>query len=352
MVELMSFVRSLLSLPGISGYESPVREFISQEWSGLVDELKTSKVGSLSGLRRGTGKAPRPSLLITAHMDAIGFMVSNVKDGFLQISNIGGIDPRVLPGVPVMVHGRRDLPGVLALNPAQQSAGKKSESSITLENLVVDIGLSPVQVTKLVNIGDPISFNTHPVELEGGYLSGHSLDNRISIGALTVCLSELSGTGQYWDVWALASVQEEINLGGAATSTFELNPDIAVILDTTYARSPGAEGWEFFELGGGPTLGLGANIHPYLGRRFQEIADRSNIPCKVEPMPIDSQTDAWAVQVSNSGVPCMVIGIPIRYMHTPVEMAMLDDIRMTGRLLAEFIRTLEPDFLSRITWED
>ena len=111
MVELMSFVKSLLSLPGISGYETPVREFISQEWSGLVDELKTSKVGSLSGLRRGTGKAPRPSLLITAHMDAIGFMVSNVKDGFLQISNIGGIDPRVLPGVPVMVHGRRDLPG-------------------------------------------------------------------------------------------------------------------------------------------------------------------------------------------------------------------------------------------------
>jgi len=352
MFDLMSFVKSLSSLPGISGYESPVKEIISREWIGLVDDLKTSKVGSLQGLRRGTGKSPRPSVLIAAHMDAIGLMVSNLKDGFLQVTNIGGIDPRVLPGTPVIVHGKRPLPGVIAWNPIYQSSDKRTEPAIMLESLVVDIGLAPSQVTKLVNIGNPISFDTPPVVLEGGYLCGHSLDNRVSIGALTACMNELAGTGQYWDVWALASVQEEINLGGAATSTFEIDPDIAIILDTTYGKSPGTDGWEFFELGAGPTLGLGANIHPYLHRRIQQVADRSNIPCKVEPMPTDSLTDAWAVQVTRSGVPCMVLSIPIRNMHTPVELGMLDDIRLTARLLTEFILDLEPDFLFRITWDD
>jgi endoglucanase len=352
MFDLMNHVKSLSSLPGISGYESPVREFISQEWISLVDELKTSRVGSLHGLKHGTGKSPRPTMLITAHMDAIGLMVSDIKDGFLYVTNVGGIDARVLPGLPVLVHGRRQLPGVLALNPIHRFAENHGESSITLKSLVVDIGLAPAQVKNLVSVGDPVSFDTQPVEMEGAYISGHSLDNRISIGALTLCLRELAGIGHYWDVWAVASVQEEINLGGAATSTYEIDPDIAIILDTTYGKSPLTDGWEFFELGAGPTLGLGANIHPYLHRRFQEAADRSNIPCKVEPMPTDSLTDAWAVQVSRSGVPCMVISIPIRNMHTAVELAKLDDLRLTARLLTEFIRTLEPDFLSRLTWED
>jgi endoglucanase len=117
-------------------------------------------------------------------------------------------------------------------------------------------------------------------------------------------------------------------LGGAATD-LRNRSDIAIIRIRRMARHRW-DGWEFFELGAGPTLGLGANIHPYLHRRFQQVADRSNIPCKVEPMPTDSLTDAWAVQVTRSGVPCMVLSIPIRNMHTPIELGMLDDIRMAA----------------------
>jgi len=136
------------------------------------------------------------------------------------------------------------------------------------------------------------------------------------------------------------------------TSAFALTPDIAIALDVTFAKGPGASGWETFPLGEGITLGWGPNIHPALHRRFKEIADELEIPYEVEPTPWHSGTDAMALQIAAEGIPTMVIGIPIRYMHTPVEVASLKDIRRAGRLLAAFIARLETDFLENIVWDD
>jgi endoglucanase len=207
-------------------------------------------------------------------------------------------------------------------------------------------------VASLVQAGDPVSFGTEAVEMAGETVSGHSIDNRASVAAVTLCLQELRSRSHAWDVWAVATVQEEIDYAGSSTSAFQLRPDLAIAVDTTFGKGPGANGWETFELGKGPTFGHGPNIHPFLHKQFKELAERLEIPYAIEIMPKSSDTDGMAMQISAEGIPNFVLSIPIRYMHTPVEIVMLKDVQRAGRLLAEFIAGLEPDFMSTITWDN
>jgi len=353
MTDILPFFKSLLSIPGLSGYESPVARLIEDAWRPLVDELSPSRLGSVHGFKKGVGKEPRPSVMLAAHMDAIGLMVTGVEDGFLRITSIGGVDPRILPGQAVTVHtAKEDLPGVVVMPPAKHLPPGVGDGVVDIPHLFVDVGLLPSKVASLVRSGNLVSFGTEAVEMPGGIVSGHSIDNRASVAAVTLCLQELQSKSHNWDVWAAATVQEEIDYVGAYTSAFQLRPDLGIAVDTTFAKGPGANGWQTFPLGKGPTFGHGPNIHPYLHRQFKELAERLEIPYAVEIMPKSSGTDGMAMQVTAEGIPNFVLSIPIRYMHTPVEMAALKDIQRAGRLLAEFIAGLESDFMEKITWED
>ena len=187
--------------------------------------------------------------------------------------------------------------------------------------------------------------------MPGEFVSGRALDNRVSLAALTLCLQELQDRDHAMDVWAVATVQEETTFAGAATSAFQLQPSLAVTIDTTFASGPGAEGWQTFALDQGPTLGYGPNVHPALYRRFKQLAEGLQIPHSTEFLPTDSGTENMRVQVTAEGIPSMIVSIPIRYMHTPVEMVSTRDIRRAGRLLAEFVVSLEADFLQHWTWD-
>ena len=151
---------------------------------------------------------------------------------------------------------------------------------------------------------------------------------------------------------ALRELQEETGLKGASTSAFQLKPDLAIAVDVGFGRGPGASGWETFELGKGPTIGWGATNHPFLHEALKKTADKLEIPYHVEILPRSSGTDGDALQLAMEGIPTIVISIPLRYMHTPVEMVAMKDIQRTGRLLAEFIAGLEEDFLEKIVWDD
>jgi len=291
--------------------------------------------------------------MIPAHMDAIGLMVTQVEEGFLHITSVGDVDPRILPGQAVVVHtAKDDLPGVIVMPPARLLPPGAGDGVVDIAHLLVDVGLLPSKVASLVRIGDPVSFGTEAVEMAGEIVSGHSIDNRASVAAVTLCLQELRSRSHTWDVWAVATVQEELNYAGSSTSAFQLRPDLAIAVDTTFGKGPGANGWETFELGKGPTFGHGPNIHPFLHKQFKELAEQLEISYSTEIMPKSSGTDGMAMQITAEGIPNFVLGIPIRYMHTPVEMVMLKDIQRAGRLLAEFISRLEPDFMSTITWDD
>jgi endoglucanase len=350
--ELLDFLLKLISAPGLSGYETPVSDLIETAWQPLADEMQRSRLGSLHALRRGWLPEPRPSLLLAAHMDAVGLMVTGIVGGFLRLTEIGGIDPRILPGQLVMVHGRQSLPGVIIQPPAHLLPAEVQNKPLPLEYLLVDTGLLPSQVERQVRIGDLVSFAQPPVEMSAEYLVGHSLDNRASLAALTHCLQKLRGRRLAWDLWAAATTQEEVTLGGAATSAFHLRPSLAVAIDVTFAASAGSPTHKTFPLGKGITLGWGPSIHPALHKAFIELADHLEIPWKVEVMPRRSGTDSDEMQVAAEGIPNMVVGIPLRYMHTPVEMVSLTDISRAGRLLAEFAAQLDEKFMDRLAWDE
>jgi putative aminopeptidase FrvX len=358
MNDLLLFLKELISAPGLSAYEDPAAKIITDKWRPFVHELRRGKLGSLHGLRRGTGKEPRPSVMIATHMDAIGLMVSAITDGFLRVSEVGGIDARVLPGALVTVYatgGRAEapqpLPGVIVQPPARLLPDKAGDGPVTLDHLLVDIGFPPRQVAERVQVGDLVAFAQPPLELTGETLAGHSLDNRASVAALTVCLEELQSRPHAWDVWAVATSQEEVGLIGATASAFELHPDIAIVVDVTWARGPGDSDWRTFPLGKGPTISMGPNIHPALHQAMKELSDRMEIPYAVEYAPRLSGTDGIATQVTAEGIPTLVMGIPLRYMHTPVEVVAIKDIQRCGRLLAEFIARMEVDFMKDIVFE-
>jgi endoglucanase len=352
MSDLQSFLKTLISLPGLSGHEGPVRRVIEQAWQPLVDLQSVSRLGSLHALKRGFGPEPRPNILLAAHMDAIGLMVTGQLEGLLRMIGIGGLDERVLPGQLVTVHGKKgDYPGVIVQPAGHLLPPKMGNGIASIEHLLVDVGLSPEEIKENIQVGDLISFAQEPMELGEGILAGHSLDNRASVAVITACLENLKGRQTSWDIWAVATVQEEVSLFGAFTSAFELRPSLAVAIDVTFASGPGSPETKTFPLGKGITLGWGPNIHPVLYRKFKELADRLEIPYKMEPLPTHSGTDAFGLQIAAEGTPTMVISIPLRYMHTPVEMVAMKDIERAGRLLAEFSAELTPEFSQELVWD-
>jgi tetrahedral aminopeptidase len=352
MTDLLAHLKEMLSAAGLSGFEDPIRTIIHQTWEPLTDELSVSKIGSLHGLKKGQGEAPRRRVLISAHMDAIGLMVTHVQDGLLRVTEVGGIDHRILPGQLVTVHGREPLPGIVVQPPAHLLPEAAADGPVDMKYLFVDVGLRPNEVAEKVRIGDTISFAQPPIELTGEVLAGHTLDNRVSVAATTLCLEELQNRAHEWDVWAVASAQEEETLGGALTSPFDIRPDLAIVVDVCFAKGLGSSDWRSIPFGEGVGLGFGPNIHTALYQRFEETAKALEIPYHRDLMPKMSGTDAMGIQVVAEGIPCMVLGIPLRYMHTPVEMVSLKDIRRVGRLMAAFIADLKPDALAQIQWEE
>jgi tetrahedral aminopeptidase len=351
------FLKELINAPGLSGYEDPVAEIISAQWKPLVHELSRGKAGSLHGLRQGSGVSPRPSVMIAAHMDAVGLMVTGIAEGFLRITEVGGVDPRVLPGTLVTVHATgagkaTTFPGVVSQPPARLLPQEIGTNPVPLEYLFVDTGLPARKVAELVQVGDLVSYAQPPVELSGETICGHTLDNRVSVAALSVCLEELQSRPHAWDVWAVATTQEEETFKGAVGSTYELHPTIAIAMDVTFAKGPGANNWQTVPLGKGPTLCMGPNTHPALFKAMKELADKLETPYGIEYAPRHTGTDGHATQIAAEGVPTLVMGIPLRYMHTPVEVVAIKDIQRAGRLIAEFISGLAPDFVEKIIWDD
>lgn len=354
---LFPFLKELLTAPGLSGYEDPAAEIISKKWKPLVHEISRGRLGSLHGLRRGNGPSPRPTVMVATHMDAIGLMVTGIVDGFLRLTQVGGIDPRVLPGALVTLHATgaglsQSIPGVVVLPQTRLLPPDIGLNPVPLEYLFLDTGLPRTKVESLVQVGDLVSFAQPPFELTGDTIAGHSLDNRFSVAALTICLEELQNRPHLWDVWAVATTQEEIGTIGATGSTYELHPNLAIVMDVTFAKGPGANDWQTNPLGKGPTLCMGPNIHPALHKSMKELADKLEIPYSLEYAPRHTGTDGYSTQVVAAGVPTLVMGIPLRYMHTPVEMGAVKDIQRAGRLVAEFIAGLALDFVEKINWDD
>jgi putative aminopeptidase FrvX len=348
--KLTSLLKRLSSAAGVSGSESAARTVVQEVFAPLVDEVSVDMAGNVIALKRGTGSgAARHRLMLSAHMDEIGALVSGMQEEFLRFTGIGGLDNRVLLGQEVLVHAKHPLPGVVASRPPHVVPREERNQVIPRDQLFIDVGLTAEAVREQVSVGDVISFLCEPVELLGDLVTGKALDNRASVAAIYACLEHLVGMQHSWDVYAVATVQEEHgDFLGAKTCAFRLHPDLALIVDTTYGDAPGLSQAETVNLAEGPALSIGPNIHPVLYRRLAELADALEIPRQIEPLPGHSGTEGWGIQVSREGIPTSIISLPVRNLHTPVEIASVKDVARAGRLMAHFVAGLEESFVKQL----
>lgn len=345
----------LCSLPGISGYETPVTETLRETWSGLTDETSISKLGNLYAYKKADlpmNGSPR-KVLFAAHMDGIGMMVTEIIGEFIRFVPVGGIDPRILPGLIVHIHTKTGpIPGLIVMPGNNLTKGKYGNGPVPINELFIDTGLAAGELKNTVRIGDVISYANDPVELQDEFVSAHSLDDRASIAALTYCLRELQTIRHKWDVCAVGTVQEEESFAGGMTAPFDIRPDIAVAVDVTFATGPGSKDWRTRPLESGASLSFGMNIHPGLYEICKDLCETEHIPYTTELSPRMSGTDAYVMQVTAAGIPTMVISIPLRYMHTANEIISMKDVRNVGKLLAAFVRSLDESTMDRLIWED
>ena len=345
-----SLLKELSETPGVSGQEERIRACVSDYLAPLVDELRTDTLGNLTGYKRGAS-SPGKRVMLAAHMDEIGLIVTRLEEGFLRFAPVGGVDLGTLPAQEVTVHGRNDLPGLIASRPPHVLSAEEREKPFTQAELFIDVGLSTDALAESVSVGDFISIRRCASRLGNGQATGKALDNRVSVVVLLEALRLLQRRSHTWDIYAVVTVQEEIGLRGATTATFQVAPDVGIALDVTFAEQPGANAEESLPMGGGPAIGLGPNLHPVLRKLLVSTAERNEIPYTNEVLPGNSGTDAWAMQVSQSGIPTALISVPVRNMHTPAESVALKDIERSARLLAETICDL-PDDLSALALDN
>ena len=349
-MDIVPLLKRLSEASGVSGYEHQVRDIVREEFGQYADEIRVDALGNVIALKRGTDSEPRPALMLATHMDEIGLIVSELEEGFIHFQQVGGYDDRVLLGQEVVVHGRRDLPGIIGARPPHLLPRDERDKPIPYDKLLIDVGLAPEEVARLVRVGDLITMNRELIELKGDLVAGKALDDRASVAAAAVCLEELAGVQHRWDVYAVATVQEEVGLKGAVTSAFGLQPDVGIAIDVTWAKQPGTLDEYTYELGKGPTIGCGPNFHPKLQEALVEAAKALEMSYHLEPATRPAGTDAAAMQISRQGIPVALISIPQRNMHTPVETISVKDVKRVGRLLAAFISRLDGDFLDSLNW--
>ena len=337
-------LKRLVETHAPSGYEAPVAELLREEWAELVDEFDTDRLGSLIGVKRATSAAEgRRKIMLAAHMDEIGLMVREIEDGFIYVHRISGIDPRVMLAQPVLVHGERALPGVVATMPPHMLSAAERKQFPPIDALVIDVGLQAEEVAQIVSVGDLVTVEGPMIDLKGRQVASKAMDDRCCVAVMTACLELLRNMNHSWDVFAVATVQEEVGLRGATTAANHIEPDCAIALDVGFAEQPGVS--TAIKLGGGPLLGIGANFHPKMVQRLQDIAAYYDIKWQPDIIPARAGYDSWAIQVTRGGVPTALLGIPLRNMHSPVETLDLKDIERTGRLLAHFICALDEEFV-------
>ena len=345
-VAVPGVLRALLTAPGPSGYETAPsaawREAASR-FAGVSSDTLGSSVARVPGTGGG------PLLALIGHIDEIGLIVTHIDDeGYLYFAAVGGWDWQILVGQRVEVVTRSGpVPGVVGKKPIHLLKEEERKQVADVKDMHIDIGARDGDdARERVRIGDVAVIAGEPVELPNDRLTSRALDNRL--GAYVVyeaarLVAEAGGAPG--EVAAVAAVQEEITFAGAHTSVFALEPDVAVVVDVTHATdAPGIEAKALGKhaFGSGPVLERGATLSPQLFELLHDTAETEQMPFTVAATGRRTGTDADAVHISRAGVPTAVVSVPLRYMHSPVEMVQLDDVAACARLIAAFAQRLEP----------
>jgi endoglucanase len=345
----ISFLEKLLDAPGPSGFEVRPARVWREEAATVADDVHVDVSGNSFATLNPEG---RPHVMLAGHIDEIGLQVTWVDEkGFLYIDEIGGWDPQVLVGQRVTILARGgDVPGVIGKKAVhlieQEERGKASKT----KNLWVDVGArSREEAAEMgIRVGDPAVLAQKVVRLAGDRIASRAIDNRIGAYVVLEAVRLLAEERPAASVTAVATVQEEIGYsgGGARTSAFALEPDVAVVVDVTFSTDvPDIEKKELGEhqIGGGPVLSRGSASHNEVFEALVRAAEEERIPHTIQASPRSTRTDADAIYLTRAGVPTGLVSVPNRYMHSPNELVSVGDLHATARLIAAFVRRLGPE---------
>jgi endoglucanase len=346
-------LRRLLDAPGPSGYEQAPARVWRAEAETFADEVTHDVVGNSYarvGPREGIAQAPR--VLLAGHIDEIGFVITHIdKEGFLWFAPLGGWDEQVVVGQRLRILSREgDVIGVVGKKAAHLLRDEDRRKPTRLEDMWIDIGAaSRDEAKERVDIGDPVVIDSRFVELSGDLCVSRSMDNRVGAFVALEAARLVAADRAAAEVYAVATVQEEISFGGASTASFTLPSAVAIAIDVTHATDyPGADKKSDHEVkvGGGPVLTRGATINDRVFFGLRDAARALGIEAAIQASGRSSGTDADAMIRSGSGTATGLVSIPNRYMHSPNEIVSLSDLESAARVIAELIRsiTLESDF--------
>lgn len=341
----VAFLKQLLAIPSPSGDEASAARCWRAEADRFADRVTADVRGSSFAILEGGA----PRVLLAGHIDEIGFMVSYIDDdGYLSFAPIGGWDAQVLVGQRVRLLGRNgDVPGVIGKKPIHVMKQDERERASKIEDLWIDIGAANrAEAQEYVRVGSVGVIDDPVQEFPNGRVVARGLDNRIGAFTVLEALRLLAAERPRATVAAVATCQEEITFAGAYTAAFSFDPQVAIVVDVTFATDhPGADKKQHgdVKLGGGPVLSRGSANSPVVYQLLLDTAGRENIPYSVQIAPRYSGTDADAIHLSRGGVATGVVSIPNRYMHSPNEMIALSDVEHAAHLIAAFVRSLGPD---------
>ena len=342
-MDYTSVLKDISIYPGISGREEKFSKYIKGMFDKYCDETTIDNFYNVIGIKKGFSQKNK-KIMIAAHLDEIGMIVTGIeKKGFLRFSNIGGIDSKILLAQEVIVHGKKDIHGVIGAKPPHLLKASDTKKAVKIQELSIDTGLSEDEVREYISIGDVITFKAKPFLLKNKKFSSKSLDNRAGVAVLIDIMEKLKKIQHESDIYFVATSQEEVGLRGATIAAYNITPDVAVVIDACHGDIPNVPKDSAFELGKGPAIAVGPNLHVNLTKKIIDIAKEEEIAYQIEPSPGNTGTDAWAIQVSKTGIPTVLVSVPLRYMHTTVETLHLDDLKYSGRLISKFILSIDDD---------
>ena len=332
-------IKYLSDLRGISGHEYRINNAVKELFEPYCDNVYIDSLGSVIAVKK-CGKADAPKVMLEAHMDEIGLIVTSITDeGYLCVSNVGGVDARILPSSEVTIHGKRDVLGIVGLPPKHTG---DSEKSYKLKALMIDTGMKPCEVREIISVGDSVTLPQSVGKLGNGQFSAKTMDDRASVAAILKVMQDLQNVELNCDIYAVSAVQEEVGCRGGKTTSFGIMPDMAIAIDVTHGITPD-NSENACEIGKGTAMSKGPNIHPKLVERLEATAKENGIPYTIEIDGGATGTDAWEIQVSGGGIPVALMSIPLKYMHTSVETLAISDVVDTARVICEFVKGLEGD---------
>lgn len=334
-MDIKKTVVRLSEAAGASGNESMAAELALDMLKKYCPDAEI-KNGNVIG-KFGKFNESLLSLVLDAHIDQIGMIVTYITDeGFLKIGNLGGIDRRLLPAQQVVIHGKRDIKGVICSVPPHLSSGKSEV--ISFSDAAVDTGMTKSELEEIVSYGDTITFDVKCRSLIGSRITGGALDDRCGVASILYALELLKDQKTAYNVTVIFSAQEELGERGAAVGAFEINPDIAIAVDVSFAFAKGENEQKCGYLGKGPMIGISPSLSKEISHKLIDTAKNCKIPYQIEVMNGLTSTNADRYSVNREGAESCTVSIPLRNMHTPVEVIDISDVEFTGKLLAEFIK--------------